>query len=254
MRFDAHYPIVSGYDRKPAFGYYFHIADPLQFRQLSASLAVSPYGVHGGERFHANVEYQTPNWKLTYWHNLADIYDLAGPVLRSRKGDAFIANYTKPLIYDPPRQLDLFGSAAAYFGLDQLPGAQNIAEPEGPALGRDRPPLHQHHQGAWRSRSRKGHRRARSSPAPTRRKGHFYPTALRRVRHRHRAAVAQQLGLALRPCRHGRRPARAARSPLIISARSATITSMTGPRSATARWRASRASRSTRSRRASSPG
>src|SRR5438309_6642088 len=77
MRFDAHYPIVSGYGQKAAPGFYFHIADPLQFRQLSVSLAVSPYGVRGSERFHANVEYQTPNWKLTYWHNLSDVYDLA---------------------------------------------------------------------------------------------------------------------------------------------------------------------------------
>jgi hypothetical protein len=131
MRFDAHYPITSGYDRSPAFGYYLHLADPLQFRQFSASLAVSPFRkVHGGERLHVNLEYQTPNWKLTYWHNLADVYDLAGPVLRSRKGDAFIANYTKPLIYDPPRQLDVFGSASAYFGLKELPGAQNIASPK----------------------------------------------------------------------------------------------------------------------------
>jgi hypothetical protein len=45
-------------------------------------------------------------------------------------GDAFIASYTKPLIYDPPRQLDIFGSASAFFGLDQLPGAQNIASPK----------------------------------------------------------------------------------------------------------------------------
>jgi len=130
MRFDAHYPIISGYDRKAAFGYYLHLADPLQFRQFSASLAYSPYEVKGGQRFHANVEFQTPNWKLTYWHNLSDVYDLAGPVLRSRKGDAFIASYTKPLIYDPPRQLDIFGSASAFFGLDQLPGAQNIASPK----------------------------------------------------------------------------------------------------------------------------
>jgi hypothetical protein len=131
MRFDAHYPMVSGYDRSPALGYYFHLADPLQFRQLSASIAVSPFKkVHGGQRFHLDLEYQTPNWKLTYWHNLADIYDLAGPVLRSRKGDAFIASYTRPLIYDPPRQLDIFGSASTYFGLDQLPGAQNIASPK----------------------------------------------------------------------------------------------------------------------------
>ena len=131
MRFDAHYPIVSGYNRSPAFGYYVHIADPLQFSQLSASVAVSPFSkVKGGERLHVNLEYQTPTWKFTYWHNLADVYDLAGPVLRSRKGDAFIASYSRPLIYDPPRQLDLFGSAAAYFGLDQLPSAQDILSPK----------------------------------------------------------------------------------------------------------------------------
>ncbi|MFP5329703.1 MAG: TolB family protein [Alphaproteobacteria bacterium] len=131
MRFDAHYPIVSGYDRSPAFGYYFHLSDPLHFSQLSASFAYSPFKkVKGGERFHANIEYQTPTWKLQYWHNLADVYDLAGPVLRSRKGDAFIVNYSKPLIYDPPRQLDVFGSAAAYFGLDQLPNAQDVRSPK----------------------------------------------------------------------------------------------------------------------------
>ena len=130
MRFDAHYPIVSGYARSPAFGYYIHVADPMQFSQLSASIAYSPFDkVKGSQKFHANVEYQTPNWHLQYWHNLSDVYDLAGPVLRSRKGDAFIASYTKPLIYDPPRQLDVFGSAAAYFGLEQLPGAQNILSP-----------------------------------------------------------------------------------------------------------------------------
>jgi len=131
MRFDAHYPMISGYDRSPAFGYYIHLADPLQFRQLSANIAISPFNaVRGGQRLHLDLEYQTPNWKLTYWHNLADFYDLFGPVLRSRKGDAFIVDYTKPLIYDPPRQLDIFGSASAYFGLDQLPGAQNIASPK----------------------------------------------------------------------------------------------------------------------------
>ncbi|WP_344698929.1 hypothetical protein [Sphingomonas limnosediminicola] len=130
MRFDAHYPIVTSYDQSPAFGYYFHIADPLQFSQLSATVAVSPLNkVHGGERLHLDLEYQTTLWKLTYWHNHADVYDFAGPVLRGRKGDAFIAEYSRPIIYDPPRQLDVFGSAAAYFGLDQLPNAQNIASP-----------------------------------------------------------------------------------------------------------------------------
>ena len=130
MRFDSHYPILSGYDQKPAVGYFFHLADPLQFRQLSASLTVSPFGVDEGERFHADVTFETPNWKVNYWHNLSDFYDVFGPVLRSRKGDAIIVDYTRPLIYDPPRQLDVFGSVAAYFGLDTLPGAQNIPSPK----------------------------------------------------------------------------------------------------------------------------
>jgi hypothetical protein len=130
MRIDGHYPIISGYNQKPAFGYYLHLADPLQFRQFTADFSFSPYHVGGGQRFHFDAEYQTPNWKLTYWHNLSDFYDLFGPVLRSRKGDAGIINYTKPLIYDPPRELDVFGSFAAYFGLDQLPGAQNILGPK----------------------------------------------------------------------------------------------------------------------------
>ncbi len=131
MRFDAHYPILSAFDQSPAFGYYFHLADPLQFRQFSANLSFSPFNkVEGGQKFHVDAEFQTPNWKLTYWHNLSDFYDLFGPVLRSRKGDAGIVNYTKPLIYDPPRQLDVFGTFAAYFGLEQLPGAQNITGPK----------------------------------------------------------------------------------------------------------------------------
>ena len=160
------------------------------------------------ERFHANVEYQTPYWKLTYWHNLADVYDLAGPVLRSRKGDAVIANYTKPLIYDPPRQLDLFGSAAAYFGLDQLPGAQNIPSPKNLRSARDRPantPTPPRRSAASITK--------RASPArivagTDQAQGHFFPRLYGGVDVGTALPWAQQLGLALCPCRHRRRPAR----------------------------------------------
>jgi hypothetical protein len=131
MKLAAAYPVVEGYKQKPAAGYYFHFEDPLQFHQLSATVSISPFGRMGhGERLHADVEYQTINWKLRYWHNDADFYDLAGPVLRSRKGDAVIVSYEKAMIYDPPRRLDLFGSMAGYFGLEQLPSAQNITSPK----------------------------------------------------------------------------------------------------------------------------
>lgn len=128
MRLDAAYPMIVGYRSQPAFGYHLGFEDPLQFHQLLVNVSVSPFGsLPTGERFHGDIAYKTLNWDLRYWHNYADFYDLFGPVERSRKGDAIIAGYRKSQIYDPPRQLDLFGTAAAYFGLDALPDAQNVA-------------------------------------------------------------------------------------------------------------------------------
>ena len=131
MKLAAAYPIIEGYKQKPTFGYYIHLEDPLQFHQLNMSFSFSPWeGDNDNQRIHADIEYRTLNWRLRYWHDDADVYDLAGPVLRSRKGDAFIVGYEKAMIYDPPRQLDLFGTAAAYFGLEQLPSAQNVPSPK----------------------------------------------------------------------------------------------------------------------------
>jgi hypothetical protein len=124
------YPIVEGYKKQVSPGYYFHFEDPLQFRQINASISVSPFGqLRTRDRLHAKVQYKTLNWDLRYLHNGADFYDLFGPVERSRRGDAVIAQYDKTTIYDPPRQLDVFGTAAAYFGLERLPSAQNVPSP-----------------------------------------------------------------------------------------------------------------------------
>ena len=131
MKLAAAYPIVEGYLGKPTAGYFVHFEDPMQFKQFDIALSVSPFGKGGvSDRIHLDAEYRTHNWKLRYWHNDADIYDLAGPIKRSRKGDAFIVGFNKTKIYDPPRQLDLFGSAAIYLGLEQLPAAQNILSPK----------------------------------------------------------------------------------------------------------------------------
>jgi hypothetical protein len=131
MRLAALYPMLQGYRKQLSPGYYLHLEDPMQFHQLSATLSVSPFGkMRTRDRLHAEVEYKTFNWQLRYRHNGADFYDLLGPVERSRRGDVISAAYNKTTIYDPPRQLDLFGSAAAYFGLERLPGAQNIASPK----------------------------------------------------------------------------------------------------------------------------
>ncbi|WP_152569452.1 MULTISPECIES: TolB family protein [Sphingomonas] len=131
MRLAGAYPIVEGYRKTPVAGYLFHWEDPMQFRQVTATVGVSPLGerTRGGERLHLDVQYKTLAWKLRYRHNGADFYDLFGPVERSRKGDIFTAEYVKSLTYDPPRQLELFGNGGVYLGLDRLPGAQNIVSP-----------------------------------------------------------------------------------------------------------------------------
>lgn len=130
MKLAGTYPIVEGYRGAVSPGWFFHMEDPLQFSQVNASISVSPFGhVPGKERLHASLEYKTLNWDLVAKHNGADFYDLFGPVERSRKGEQFSVKYDKTRIYDPPRQMDIWGSAALYLGLDTLPSAQNIASP-----------------------------------------------------------------------------------------------------------------------------
>ncbi|MFL6841749.1 MAG: hypothetical protein ACJ8D2_04805, partial [Sphingomicrobium sp.] len=125
------YPIIEGYKKELSPGYFIHFEDPLEFRQINASISVSPFGhLRDRDRLHAKLQYKTLNWDLKYQHNGADFYDLFGPVERSRRGDVFKAAYDKTVTYDPPRQLDLFGSAAVYLGLETLPSAQNIASPK----------------------------------------------------------------------------------------------------------------------------
>ena len=128
MRWDSSYPMVEGYKGHAAYGWNVLVEDPLQFDQLNVSVAYSPAGdLSNSEKFHARVDFHNLKWRFTYWHNLADFYDLFGPTDNSRKGDAFIVGYKDPVIFDPPKQLTFDAEVAGYIGLDTLPGAQNIA-------------------------------------------------------------------------------------------------------------------------------
>jgi hypothetical protein len=131
LKLAAMYPIVEGYKGAISPGYYFHFEDPLEFNQINASFSVSPFDrLRTKDRFHAKIELKSLNWDVQYKHNGADFYDLFGPVERSRRGDSLIIKYDKVQVYDPPRQVDFFGSAAIYTGLENLPSAQNIASPK----------------------------------------------------------------------------------------------------------------------------
>ncbi|MGZ5937036.1 MAG: hypothetical protein ACXWLK_06525 [Rhizomicrobium sp.] len=128
IRLDANYPVIMGYKGHAAFGWHAIFEDPLAFEQILATVAYSPAGdLPTSEQFHVNLEYKTPEWHFRYWHNDANFYDLFGPVDRSLKGDAIMAGYKHPLIYDLPRELDVTADMAYYTSLDQLPGFQNVS-------------------------------------------------------------------------------------------------------------------------------
>ncbi len=121
------YPIAQGYRDSAALGWHLRFEDPAQFHRLDIAVSGSwDDDLPSEEKPHANVRYVTPVWRFEYWHNGANFYDLFGPTKRSRKGDAFLGEYDKALIYDDPRRLDLTLAAAYFTGLDTLPLNQNV--------------------------------------------------------------------------------------------------------------------------------
>lgn len=127
MKVAATYPIAEGYKGYGSFGWHLIVEDPMQFNRLYVTASYTPTeSLREAERFHFNIEYHTINGYLRYWHNDADFYDLFGPTERSRKGDAFLAGYKWPMIYDPPIQMSFAADLAYYTGLDTLPGNQNV--------------------------------------------------------------------------------------------------------------------------------
>jgi hypothetical protein len=103
------------------------LEDRLQFSKLYLTASYSPTeSLKEAERFHLNVEYRTVNGYIRYWHNDADFYDLFGPTERSRKGDAVLAGYRWPLVYDPPIEMNFHADIGYFMGLDTLPGNQNV--------------------------------------------------------------------------------------------------------------------------------
>lgn len=127
IKIGATYPIAQGYKGYGTFGWHLMLEDTLQFAKLYVTASYTPTNaLKEAERFHLNIEYRTVNGYLRYWRNDADFYDLFGPTERSRKGDAFLAGYRWPLIYDPPIEMNFQADIGYFIGLDTLPGNQNV--------------------------------------------------------------------------------------------------------------------------------
>jgi len=127
LKFSNAYPIVEGYRDTVALGWHARFSDPAMFHRLDIAASYSwDDELPSDEKPHVRLRYETPVWRWEYWHNVASFYDLFGPTKRSRKGDAFIGEYKKALIYDDPRRLDLSLLGAYFTGLDTLPLNQNV--------------------------------------------------------------------------------------------------------------------------------
>jgi hypothetical protein len=128
MTLDSAYPVIEGYKGNVAFGWHAIVEDPMQFDQLTGTVSYSPAGdLPTAQRWHADLTFHTIYWSLEYAHNQSSFYDLVGPTDNSLRGDMFKVGYKTSPIYDPPRELDFSASLAGYFGLDTVPGAQNVA-------------------------------------------------------------------------------------------------------------------------------
>ncbi len=122
------YPIVEGYGDYVAWGARLNFQSPEGLHETDIAVSYTPQSaLDHDERFHANWNYQHGSWKLNASHNAADFYDLFGPTKSSRKGNSLQVSYTKSLIYDSPRNMNLVFTLTGYNNLEVLPEYQNVS-------------------------------------------------------------------------------------------------------------------------------
>jgi Tol biopolymer transport system component len=121
------YPIAQGYEDEKAAGLRMDLGDSLGVSHIMTTLSYSPTGPSGlRDRFHAALEANYWDWRLSAYFNKADFYDLFGPTKVGRRGFGLIGEKKKNLVHDSDRTLDLTLNLAGYSGLDRLPDYQNV--------------------------------------------------------------------------------------------------------------------------------
>lgn len=121
------YPIIEGYKDFPAYGFSLALSDPLSFHRFGLTTSYTPNsGLPDNEKLHLDFDYKYKSFNLGLSLNDADFYDLFGPTKRSRKGHVVDVGWSRNLIRDDPRRLDLDVSAAYYGDLEKLPRYQNV--------------------------------------------------------------------------------------------------------------------------------
>lgn len=135
------YPIITGYKNFIGAGYTFNFADPLNFREVEITASYTPRQwlnrlaseadttnliLEDDERLHLSVTGKIGRYNFSLHHNPASFYDLFGPTRVSRRGTMGRVEYTRPLIWDMPRKLDLTVGTGFFYGLQKSPFFQQI--------------------------------------------------------------------------------------------------------------------------------
>ncbi|MDZ4804228.1 MAG: hypothetical protein SGI90_05160 [Candidatus Eisenbacteria bacterium] len=121
------YPIVQGYKDYTGVGARLEFSDPLSVNTIGVSASYASGGIlPENERLHLGVEWTRSNIEAAFHLNKADFYDLFGPTKTSRKGRALSLRWTKNLIYDSPRNMEMKAGAAWFSGLERHPLYQNV--------------------------------------------------------------------------------------------------------------------------------
>jgi hypothetical protein len=126
------YPIVEGYKDHTTAGLRVELSDPLSLHTVELSASYAPArGLPTDERWHVAGTYKHGAWTMGARYNPASFYDLAGPTKTSRKGYGVSLGYARPLLYDPPKSLDLNAALSGYAGLERLLDYQNVSTSPG---------------------------------------------------------------------------------------------------------------------------
>jgi len=128
MKLANAYPLVEGYGDYVAWGGRLNFRSPEGLHETDISMTYTPHrALDRDERWHISWNYEHGSWKLNAGHNAADFYDLFGPTKTSRKGNYLQASYTKSLIYDSPKNMNLIVTLTGYNNLEVLPEYQNVS-------------------------------------------------------------------------------------------------------------------------------
>lgn len=145
LQVNSAYPIVVGYKNFIGLGYEINIGDPLSFREFAIGLSYTPQNWSNGwastsdssnlfiekdEQYHFSLAGKIGKYTFRATYNDPDFYDIFGPTKTSRKGVTARIDYTKGIIWDPPKRLDIIFGLGGFYGLQKSPFFQQI-ETEG---------------------------------------------------------------------------------------------------------------------------